>query len=263
MEEKEYELYKKFAALETENTNLKSQMDRLSDDANTNQVNELYTAAKKKMYSWIAGLSVVFTLFGFVSISNIIEDIEAKFIAKGEEAIYTEITKKFIKDYEQSMIKMIIERVEPRIKNNIDRVEADFKDINAEFVKGEVERNVRELLTQTFKNVEQNESSSSTDYLAAVEKTYEKNTYWVIAASSVRRADVVNELERVRNKVGPQFKTLFPQADITDPFFGTSHYPLVIGANLPFQKATALRIRAIKAGFRNDTFLWKAKSYDD
>jgi hypothetical protein len=51
MENNEYELYKKLAALEMENGNLKTQMEKLSKDVDTNQVTEVYEAAKANVYS--------------------------------------------------------------------------------------------------------------------------------------------------------------------------------------------------------------------
>jgi Na+/H+ antiporter NhaC len=47
-------------------------------------VTEVYEAAKKRMYTWIAALSVVFTLFSFVSINRIISEIEEKILLLGE-----------------------------------------------------------------------------------------------------------------------------------------------------------------------------------
>lgn len=117
----------------------------------------------------------------------------------------------------------------------------------------------------TFKNVEASETSEtieaseSSKYIDAIEKTYEDNKYWVIAASSVLRSDVENELERVKRKTGPSFEDDFPNAEITYPYPGTNHYPLVLGSGLPYKAANELRKKAIKAGFRDDTFLWKAK----
>ena len=67
--------------------NLESQMEKLSKGVNTHQVTEVYEAAKKRMYTWIAllsVLSVVFTLFSFVSINRIISEIEEKILLLGE-----------------------------------------------------------------------------------------------------------------------------------------------------------------------------------
>jgi hypothetical protein len=81
----------------------------------------------------------------------------------------------------------------------------------------------------------------------------------VIAASSVRRKDVENELERMQRKVGPAFNKLFPDAEVTQPYAGTNHYPLVLGTGLPYSQAMALKNKAIEVGFRADTFLWKVQ----
>jgi spore germination protein GerM len=67
--------------------NLKSQMEKLSKGVNTHQVTEVCEATKKRMYTWIALLSllsVVFTLFSFVSINRIISEIEEKILLLGE-----------------------------------------------------------------------------------------------------------------------------------------------------------------------------------
>jgi cell division protein FtsB len=264
METKEYELYKKLAALEMENGNLKSQMEKLSKDVNTNQVTEVYEAAKKRMYTWIAALSVVFTLFGFVSINSIISEIEEKILQVGEDKIVEKIASRFAEKYEDIISDSITARLLPKIEGKLETITNDLKESTAFLVKTEVERNVREELVSTLKNVAQKKASSNQSVepnylLEAVEKNYEQNDYWVIAASSVRRKDVENELERMQRKVGPAFNKLFPDAEVTQPYAGTNHYPLVLGTGLPYSQAMALKNKAIEVGFRADTFLWKVR----
>jgi len=264
METKEYELYKKLAAHEMENGNLKSQMEKLSKDVNTNQVTEVYEAAKKRMYTWIAALSVVFTLFGFVSINSIISEIEEKILQVGEDKIVEKIASRFAEKYEDIISDSITARLLPKIEGKLETITNDLKESTAFLVKTEVERNVREELVSTLKNVAQKKASSDQSVepnylLEAVEKNYEQNDYWVIAASSVRRKDVENELERMQRKVGPAFNKLFPDAEVTQPYAGTNHYPLVLGTGLPYSQAMALKNKAIEVGFRADTFLWKVR----
>jgi hypothetical protein len=264
MENNEYELYKKLAALEMENGNLKTQMEKLSKDVDTNQVTEIYEAAKKRMYTWIAALSVVFTLFGFVSINSIISEIEEKILLSGEDKIVEKIASSFIDKYQDIISDSITSRLLPKIEGKVERMTNDLQESTALLVKTEVERNVREELISTLKNVAQkktksNQSINPNYLLEAVEKTYEQNNYWVIAASSVRRKDVENELERIQRKVGPAFKKMFPEAEVTEPYAGTNHYPLVLGTGLPYSQAMALKDKAIRVGFRADTFLWKER----
>ena len=74
------------------------------------------------------------------------------------------------------------------------------------------------------------------------------------------RTDVENELERVKRKIGEAtFNKEFPNAEVTLPYPGTNHYPLVLGTALPYKEANSIRLKAIKYGFRKDTFLWKSK----
>ena len=264
MEPNEYELYKKLAALEMENGNLKSQMEKLSKDVNTNQVTEVYEAAKKRMYTWVAALSVIFTLFGFVSINSIINEIEKKILQVGEDKVVEKIASRFAEKYQDIISDSITAKLLPKIEGKLETITNDLRENTAFLVKTEVERNVREELVSTLKNVAQknasfNQSVEPNYLLEAVEQTYEQNNYWVIAASSVRRKDVENELERMQRKVGPAFKKLFPNAEVTQPYVGTNHYPLVLGTGLPYSQAIALKNKAIEVGFRADTFLWKVR----
>jgi hypothetical protein len=120
MENNEYELYKKLAALEMENGNLKTQMEKLSKDVDTNQVTEIYEAAKKRMYTWIAALSVVFTLFGFVSINSIISEIEEKILLSGEDKIVEKIASSFIDKYQDIISDSITSRLLPKIEVKVE-----------------------------------------------------------------------------------------------------------------------------------------------
>jgi len=270
MDDKEYDLFKKIASLEVENNNLKLQVDELKEDSNNNQINDIYEKSKQKLYKWIAGILVIFSLFGFISINKIVEKIELKILEEGQEKVVDKLTSSYIKKHTSKITDSITRSLKPAIDEKIVNIFDDIKENIAKLVNAEVERNVREQLIATFKNVEASEasktsktieSSGSSKYIDAIEKTYEDNKYWVIAASSVLRSDVDNELERVKRKIGPSFEDDFPNVEITYPYPGTNHYPLVLGSGLPYKAANELRKKAIKAGFRDDTFLWKAKEY--
>ena len=239
MDDKEYDLYKKIALLEVQNTELKSQLSELKEDKNDHLTNEVYEKAKRKLYTSIGGVLVVFTLFGVVSINQIINEIEKQILEAGTSRV----------------VEKVAEKIRPKIEAN-----------TVELVNASVERKVREDLVTAFENVQKSipESASSeiqsSNYVQAIEKTYEANLYWVIAASSVQRKDVESELERVKSLKGEDvFNNEFPDAEITLPYPGTNHYPLVLGTALPYKEANNLRLKAIEYGFRDDTFLWNDK----
>ena len=239
MDEKEFDLFKKIASLEVQNSELKAQLSELKSDNNDHLTNEVYEKAKHKLYTSIGGILVIFTLFGVVSINQIINKIEEQILEAG-------VT---------SVVEKVADRIQPKIEEN-----------TIELVNASVERKVREDLVTAFANVQKSmpkdsgNTESSSSYVDAIEKTYEGNTYWVIAASSVLRTDVENELERVKAKIGQEiFEKEFPNAEVTLPYPGTNHYPLVLGTALPYKVANNLRVKAIEYGFRQDTFLWKDK----
>ncbi len=239
MDDKEYDLYKKIALLEVQNTELKNQLSELKNDKEDHLTNEVYEKAKRKLYTSIGGVLVVFTLFGVVSINQIINEIEKQILEAGTSRI----------------VEKVAEKIRPKIEAN-----------TVELVNASVERKVREDLMAAFENVQQSIPESgvsevpSSNYVQAIEKTYEGNLYWVIAASSVERKDIESELERVRALKGAEvFDREFPNAEITLPYPGTNHYPLVLGTALPYKEANKLRLKAIEYGFRDDTFLWKNK----
>lgn len=259
MDEKEFDLLKKMASLEVENASLKMQVEELIKGADQLQVDGVYQAAKKKLYAWTASVFVVLTLFGFVSLDNIIEKIENQILAEGQERVISKLSEIYIQKYTDSITEGITGNLQPTVNKKIDEVFEDIKESTAKLVDAEVERHVREQLFATFRNVERSQDRQAPRYVEAVEKAYEEKRYWVIAASSVRRSDVVSELERVKRLVGPGFDVEFPDANIPRPYPGTNHHPLVLGVNLPYKAAEALRQKAIRAGFREDTFLWQAR----
>lgn len=166
---------------------------------------------------------------------------------------------------EQSILKEGKIRVEEKIVTSIKKELMPKIEGNAtKLIQAEVERSVRESLVAAFKAVENTQVKSAGSlplkYAEAIEKTYEEGNYFVIAASSVKRSDVENELERVKGRNGIQvFTKAFPKAEVMAPYSETNHYPLVLGSALPYKEANKLREKAIKYGFRSDTYLWKSK----
>ncbi len=264
MPEQDFDLWKKVARLEAENESLSSQLAELTEAQKSKASDEIFQAARKRLITWVAGVTVLFTVFGFVSISQIIDGLEKVIVDKGEEYVVKQVVDSFEQKYKNEMSSRVISTLRPEIKSDIDKETTALIADTEQLVTKEVERRVREQMFAFVNTLEQAEQPTAEEdreatLSSAIQKTYEGKRYAVIAASSVRRQDVESELERVKRKVGPTFDEQFPNASVWVPYPGTSHYPLILGGGLTYQEAEALRKRAIEAGFRDDTFLWLEK----
>jgi hypothetical protein len=78
--------------------------------------------------------------------------------------------------------------------------------------------------------------------------TTSKNIWFVIAASHVTKEQAEQEAQQIRQKGF--------SADVYAPYGDNPYFAVVIGAALTLPEAQALRVRAIEAGLRRDTYLW-------
>jgi hypothetical protein len=77
----------------------------------------------------------------------------------------------------------------------------------------------------------------------------------VIAASSNKINDVKNELSRVQKLGSNQFDQQFPAVKVCSPKPGNRRYALVVGSDLTFSQAEALKKKAIANKFQSDTYI--------
>lgn len=75
-------------------------------------------------------------------------------------------------------------------------------------------------------------------------------TWFVIIGSHLKLEDAQKQAEQIHQK-WPDFKP-----EVYSPYAGSKYYPVVIGADLPYQQAEKLRQGAIAAGLPKDTYLW-------
>jgi len=266
MPDPDFDLWKKVAQLEAENQSLSSRLSELTEAQKSKASDEIFQVAKRRMITWVAGVTIIFTVFGIVSINQIIDGLKKVIVDKGEEQVVGQVVDNFEKKYKDQMSELVIIRLRPEIKKDIDKITDELTSGTGQLVTKEVERRIREKMIELGSLLEKEEDSENGEVQekalsSAIQKSYEGKRYAVIAASSVRRQDVENELERVKRKVGSRFDEQFPDASIWVPYPGTSHYPLILGGGLTYQAAESLRRQAIEAGFREDTFLWLEKSF--
>ena len=172
--------------------------------------------------------------------TNIIQTIMSKIEERGIESIVEQIILDYEKKHQPDIINETIARLMPTI---VDRVE--------EVVRGE-------LLAGIEKAQQKAPESQEAPFVQAIEKSYEKERYFVIAGSSPSPRDLEEDLVRVKTQIGDHFNELFPEVGIYPPIKDNRNYSLVIGANLPFSEAKKLQQKAIDMGFRDDTFLWRS-----
>lgn len=230
----------RLVALEKENEELRRQLSLLAGKEEDVFTYRIFTEARKKFLTWIGVMIFIITAFGIVSVTNIVQTIKGKIEERGVENIVTEIKEDFEERHQVDIVNETIARLMPTIE-------------------ARVEEAVRsELLASIEKAQKEAPGSQEVAFVEALEKSYEKERYFVIAGSSPRPKDLEEELFRVKNRIGDRFDELFPDVKIYPPLKGNRNYALVIGAYLPFSAAKELQQRATKMGFREDTFLWRA-----
>jgi hypothetical protein len=240
----------------------------------------IFMEARKKLITWLAGALVLLTAFGLYSLKEVVDTIRAKAEAKGVDSIVAEVTKSIeeeVKSDVAEVTKSLIDEVEADMYKKLEQVEENMgvqlNGVIPEMV-ARVESSVKEQLSRSLQEqlrretgvlaegvtaqpvAEQSTEASAVGSQASISQ----GTYYVIAGSSPRRADLEGELRRVEERVGGSFETMFPLAAIYEPLGNNINYALVVGANLQYDAALELKRRALENGFRSDTFLWNSET---
>lgn len=226
--------------LEKENEELRKQLSQMTGKEEDMYSYRIFVEARKKFLTWIGVVIIIITAFGVVSLTNIVQTIKSKIEERGVENIVEQITEDFEEEHQPDIVNETIARLMPSIEARVDEA-------------------VREELLAGIEKSQMVESESQENaFVKALEESYEKERYFVIAGSSPSYKDLEEELIHVKDQIGDPFDELFPNVDIYPPYEGNRNYALVIGADLPFSEAKELQQRAIEEGFRNDTFLWRS-----
>lgn len=129
----------------------------------------------------------VLTVFGFISINDIVQSIKKKIEAKGVERITLDIEEKFINEHQETIIRYTTGSLLPRIESKID-----------------IE--IQEFL-ENYKNAERAARNSNEGSISdGLEDTSSQNLYYVIVGSSPKRSDLANERDRIKQILGPSLK---------------------------------------------------------
>jgi hypothetical protein len=117
------------------------------------------------------------------------------------------------------------------------------------------------------KNVQAKVTETINANIALVEKgqTSKVKRYYIIAMTSADSEDVDAEIKRVKRKVGDSFDKDFPNIKVYAPQGNPLYTLLISGKSLPYEEASNLKERAIKANFSKDTWLWQSnvEYFDD
>lgn len=77
-----------------------------------------------------------------------------------------------------------------------------------------------------------------------------QRVWFVIVGSHLKLEDAEKQAKQINNKM-KEFN-----AEVYDRYGGNPYYAVVIGANLTYEDAQQLRLRAIASGFPKDSYLW-------
>lgn len=229
----------RLARLEKENEELRRRLEAKAPKDDDVQSYRIFIEARKKFLAWVGVVIFIISAFGFVSVSSIVSSLKDKIEERGVEGIVAEIKEDFEKKYQGIIVDETISRLLPTIE-------------------GRVEQVVREELLSGVKRAQKGVTDpDQVDFAEAIEESYRDERYFVVAGTSPRHRDLVEELNRVRDQLGEEFDRLFPGVRICPPSKGNRHYAIVIGFDMPFNDAQGLREQAVRMGFREDTFLGK------
>lgn len=189
--------------------------------------------------TWITIVALVLGAFGFISVSNIIQAINNKIEERGVEKIVDEIKKQFIDQYHNTIVQETTALLIPKTEEKIEIA-------------------IMELLNEIKKA--ERKVSSSVSLGDALEKSYDKYQYYVVVGSSPRRSDLIKEKEKILNQLGDSLEDLgLPNLIITEPLDDNPNWGLRFEIALSYSEAKRLLEKAIKHGFRSDSYLYRIK----
>jgi hypothetical protein len=244
-------------SLEKENEELRKQLKEQvlsGDDAHSYRI---FIEARKKLLGWLAGAVLFLTAFGFYSWNDVVNQIKDDMEEAGTENIIKDIRDQFVNEHREEIINRITKKIMPDLEK---RVNNDAAGLIPELV-----ARVEDVLRTEYLSIPERIDAGippQPNTAEHSEPSYKQKTYFVIAGSSPRREDLVEERKRVKDEAGGKYDELFPDVGIYPPFGSNINYALVIGLDLPYTEAVELKNKAISMGFRKDTFLWSAdKAY--
>ena len=267
----------KITSLEQENAELRQELKTLTEEIYPYR---LYVEARNKLSGLMVGLVTVVGLFGFVSVQSLVQEIEQHIKDKEIENIRQEVRNNLILDagfrekistdtreaIKQEVLKdqVLKDRIAREVITTLNQDQI-FQDkvakatIDNPRIQSLIEESVRaSLLPVAAKAQQAATTENESQFAQALTQSYEDKRYFVIAASSTRAKDVQNELSRVQKLVGESFNEQFSNAKICPPKAGNSRHALVLGSNLSFSEAEALKKKAIANKFQSDTYVLPA-----
>ncbi len=229
-------------ALEEENAELRRQLKEKQEIDEDLYSYRIFVEARRKLFAWIAGAAVLLTAFGLYSLQDIVSEVRKRVDEKATDQVIDDIKERIYSEHE-GRLKLALERqVVDLVKGQIPVILAKVEDtIRPEAPDAEVPPVV---------------TVSSPDKI--LQSASSAGLYYVVAGSSPVKQDLERELRRVKDEVGSEFAALFPNVEIYPPLGRNTNYALVVDGNLSRTRAAELKQLAIREGFRDDTFLWKA-----
>ncbi|MEP0871807.1 hypothetical protein NDA01_18495 [Trichocoleus desertorum AS-A10] len=267
----------KIASLEQQNAELRQELKTLTEEIYPYR---LYVEARNKLSGLMVGLVTVVGLFGFVSVQALVQEIEQHIKEKEIQNISRDVKdglivnedfrEKISTDTREAIKQEVLrdqvfkDRIAKEVITSLNQDQA-FQDkiakatIDNPRIQSLIEESVRaSLLPVATKAQQAATTESGSQFAQALTQSYEDKRYFVIAASSLRAKDVQNELSRVQKLVGESFNQQFPNARTCVPKASNSRHALVVGSNLSFSEAEALKKKAIANKFQSDTYVLPA-----
>ena len=241
-----------------------------------------------------AGIAIVVAVVSLVGVSTLYQTYQAAndwltgYISTTTQELIKESIEKEVVEQVASNIKPEIKKFREEVKSNMaaeQKLALDvIETLRVQFI-SELEEQKRMTIEQAGQQIEQKRATaltqtrldvaqtvgvvSAAEKVAAAEEIAELETttstspefakWYVIAASSPVRVDIEGELERVKEAARisrkPPVDVEFPNLWISRPVAAQTNFALVIGGPVTLDEAKKLESRAIRYGFRDDTFL--------
>lgn len=248
-------------SLEADVRALRHEIEALRRDRRETETFRVFFEARRKFLNWIAAGVVVITVFGVVSVNSVIESIRQEIERRGTDGIVRGVADKLETEYRTDLETELADLktdlragLETKLEESRTRIESEIKASLEPRLLAEIQGGVREELlarvAPAAADIGQRELASR------IEDSYLTERYLVVVGSSPNRPDLEREIERLRRQIDG-FETAFPDVRIYPPKPGrrTPYHGIVAGRCLDLNDAQALLDRAVRAGFRSDSFI--------
>lgn len=239
--------------LKQENQALRKQIDELIKSSTDLPSYKVFIDSREMFLKWIGLITVAIGVFGFVSLSNIIETIKNQAATEVTKNIVPQVTKDLQEgERGKEVRKQIVEKISNEVSTAVLKEARDQVNQILDAFKSDLEeirKQNQKLQDATTRLQTDVDIAVSQPRQPQLQQMVEKQQYLVIVGAQADKKSLEDEFLDHKQRLGSKY-----EIRVCPPKKGNRFYAVVIGGLLSLKDAQVLVEMAKKDGFRNDTY---------